>query len=263
MEENQENQKHQGIQTSSSHNKSASKEGTITLKKSTIWKIATFVFAGLFVLSIFTGGFKGLIGAGSVTGGTVLPAPTPTPGPSENVKVNIGSDDPVLGDKNAGISIVEFSDFQCPFCARVYSDALAQLRQSNYFKNGEVNLVYKHFPLNSIHPQAQKAAEASECARKQGKFWEYHDLLFTNQQALDIDSLKTYASQLGLNSAQFNSCLEGGEAASKVSKDLQEATAAGGRGTPYFVLVNKKGQTQTVSGAVPWSNFEAAIKALQ
>ncbi|MEM3122375.1 MAG: DsbA family protein, partial [Candidatus Pacearchaeota archaeon] len=84
-----------------------------------------------------------------------------------------------------------------------------------------------------------------------------------NQQALDVQSLKNYAQQLGLNTAQFNKCLDNNEAASKVSKDLTEATAAGGRGTPYFVLVNRDGETQTVSGAVPWENFEAAIKALQ
>ncbi|MEM3122105.1 MAG: DsbA family protein, partial [Candidatus Pacearchaeota archaeon] len=155
--------------------KNNSEESTITLKKSTLWKIATFVFAGLFVISLFTGGF-GLKNNSGGTGNVIIDNQNDVlPGPSENVKVSINSDDPVLGNKNADISIVEFSDFQCPFCARVHSDALAKFKQSNYFKSGEVNLVYKQFPLNSIHPQAQKAAEASVCASKQGKFWEYHD----------------------------------------------------------------------------------------
>ncbi|PIN95708.1 hypothetical protein COU56_00740, partial [Candidatus Pacearchaeota archaeon CG10_big_fil_rev_8_21_14_0_10_31_9] len=131
------------------------------------------------------------------------------------------------------------------------------------FKNGDVAIVYKHFPLTSIHPYAQKAAEASECANRQGKFWEYHDTLFENQQALDVPSLKLYASQLKLDTTKFNKCLDGGEASAKVNKDSQDAQVAGGQGTPYFVLVNKKGETQAVSGAVPYANFEAAISSLK
>ena len=246
--------------------KESGEESTLTLKKSTLWKIGTFVFLGLFIISLLTSGFGGFI---SLTGnggtGNVIAPPTGDSGvqPSGNIKVDVGNDDPVLGDKNAQITIVEFSDFQCPFCARAYSGAVAEIRNSAYFKNGDVNLVFKHFPLNSIHPQAQKAAEASECANRQGKFWEYHDTLFENQQALDIASLKSYASQLGLDTGKFNKCLDGGEASAKVAKDLAASTAAGGRGTPYFVLVNEDGETQAISGAVPYANFEAAIKALQ
>jgi len=241
------------------------KETSISIKKSTLWKVGTLVFLGLFIIALFTGGFNGIISGGSLTGAVVKDVPTgdsPTL-PNSQVKVNIGSDDPVLGSKNAKISIVEFSDFQCPFCERAYSGAIAQFKQSDSFKKGEVNLVFKQFPLNSIHPYAQKAAEASECANRQGKFWEYHNKLFENQQALDITSLKNYASQVGLNTATFNKCLDGGEAAGKVSKDLSEATSAGGQGTPYFVLVNKNGETQAISGAVPYAQFEAAINALK
>ena len=180
-----------------------------------------------------------------------------------NIKVKIDSTDPILGDKNAEISIVEFSDFQCPFCARAADGAVAEFKKSSYFKNGEVNLVFKHFPLNSIHPHAQKSAEAAACAQDQGKFWEMHDVIFANQQALDVTSLKKYATQIGLNKAQFDSCLDGGKKASKVASDLKQATEAGGQGTPHFVLVNKDGDTVAVSGAQPWANFEAAIKSLQ
>ncbi len=237
---------------------------TISFKKSTLWKVATFVFAGLFVISLFTGGFgfDGLSfgGTGNVVGGGG--APTVNTGGNGNIQLSLTNADPLLGDKDAEITIVEFSDFQCPFCARAYSGSLAEFRNSEYFKSGQVNLVFKHFPLNSIHPQAQKAAEASECANRQGKFWEYHDVLFENQQALDIASLKKYAANLKLDTAKFNKCLDGGEAAAKVNKDLAEASAAGGRGTPYFVLVNKDGETQAISGAVPYTNFESAIQAL-
>ena len=236
----------------------------ITIRKDAIWKILTFVFLALFLLSLNINNFGGFGGTENVvnTGERVVP-PTAANPPTSAIKVQIDNTDPVLGDKNAEIAIVEFSDFQCPFCARAHEDALANFKNSDYFKNGEVNLVYKHFPLSSIHQQAQKAAEASECANKQGKFWEYHDVLFANQNALDVNSLKNYASQIGLDTGRFNTCLDRNEAAAKVSNDLNQATEAGGRGTPYFVLVNKEGETVAVSGAQPWPNLESAIKSLQ
>ena len=239
-----------------------SESKTITIKKDTLWKVGTFVFAILFIIVLFNGGSFSFGGGGGNVAVQQVGSGN-TAGTTGNIQVPIEDNDPVLGDANADISIVEFSDFQCPFCARAHSGSLADFKNSDYFTSGQVNFVYKHFPLNSIHPFAQKAAEASECANRQDKFWEYHDTVFQNQQALDVDSLKSYAGQLGLNTGDFNKCLDSGEAVAKVRKDLGEATAAGGRGTPYFVLVNSDGDTQTVSGAVPWSNFEAAISALQ
>jgi protein-disulfide isomerase len=242
---------------------SKSDEGaTFTMKKSTMWKLATFVFAGLFLITLFNGGLNFGSGTGNVVGGGDNPSPTVPTQPS-NIRVSIGDDDPVLGNADAPISIIEFSDFQCPFCARAYTGAVTEFKNSDYFKDGEVNLVYKHFPLNSIHPQAQKAAEASACAQDQGKFWEYHDLLFINQQSLSNADLKSYAGQLSLDQGTFDSCLDSGDKADKVNSDLAEASAAGGRGTPYFVIVNSDGETQAVSGAVPFANFEAAISSLQ
>jgi|TARA_Y100000310_G_C20672897_1_gene811255 protein-disulfide isomerase len=237
---------------------------TVTIKKSTAWKLATFVFAVLFVISIFTGGFG--YGDDSVTGGAVAPIPNPSaPAPSApaQVTVEVENDDHILGEENADISIIEFSDFQCPFCERAFSGAVTDLKNSDYFKDGDVNFVFKQFPLNSIHPQAQKAAEASECAGDQGKFWEYHDTLFQNQNSLGISNLKQYAKDLGLDSSEFDSCLDDGDKASVVSDDLDQAKAAGGRGTPYFVVYNKKtGDTAPVSGAVPFAQLEAAIQAV-
>jgi|SRR3989344_4469804 len=238
---------------------------TITIKRETLWKAGTFIFAALFVLSLIVNGGLDLSNLGSNTNNNVGNVAAPTAQPTAgNIQVKIDNTDPVLGDKNAEITIVEFSDFQCPFCQRVADDAIAQFKQSDYFKNGDVNLVYKHFPLTSIHPHAQKAAEASECARRQNndKFWQYHDVLFANQGALDVASLKSYASQVGLNTAQFNKCLDNNEAASKVSNDLKQSSDAGAQGTPYFVLINKDGKTTSISGAQPWVNFEAAIKSL-
>ena len=139
----------------------SSEGGSMTIKKITLWQIATFVFLGLFVVSLFTGGF-GLKNSNSPPGTGNVVAPTGEPGPTGNVKVSVTNADPLLGDKNAEITMVEFSDFQCPFCKRANDDALAQFKSSDYFKKGQVNLVFKNFPLNSIHPFAQKAAEAAE-----------------------------------------------------------------------------------------------------
>lgn len=237
-----------------------SEEGTITIKKKDLWRYSTFALIAVVVIGgffAFTGRDSGSSGADGAV------APTVQPGVTGSVKVQIEDNDPILGDPDAGISIVEFSDFQCPFCARAHTGALADFKNSDYFKNGEVNLVYKQFPLSSIHPFAQNAGEASLCAHDQGKFWEYHDTLFANPGSLDDASLKAYAAQLGLDTDTFNSCLDGDEKKSEVLKELAQAQAAGGRGTPYFVVINNdNGNTQIISGAVPWTNFEAAISSL-
>lgn len=165
----------------------------------------------------------------------------------------VTADDHVRGNPNAKITMIEYSDFECPFCGRhkpTLDQVLAQY-------GDDVNLVYRHFPLTSIHPNAQKAAEASECAGAQGKFWEYHDILFDNQTALTIPSLKAYAGQLGLNQAQFDNCLDSGEFASKVTKQAQEAQAAGITGTPGTFVGD-----QLVRGAFPLATFTQIIDGL-
>ena len=229
--------------------------GTITISKNSLWKYSTLILVAV----VLVGGFFLLRDGGSTTGAVV--------GGDEQTSINaralIEDNDPVLGSPDAKISIIEFSDFQCPFCARSFEGAIADFKASDYFKNGEVNLIYKQFPLN-FHPFAQKAAEASLCAQAQGKFWEYHDLLFTNQNALDTASLKQYAAQLGLNTAEFNSCLDDGKYTSEVNKEFAQGTAAGITGTPGFIIVNTEtGDYQTISGAYPWSQFEAEIKSVQ
>ena len=235
--------------------------GTITLKKNDLWKYSTL----LLLVVVLIGGFfvfRG-DGSGTTTGGSVTDTGANTQGPV-NAKALIEDNDPVLGNADAGISIIEFSDFQCPFCARAFEGAIADFKASDYFKNGEVNLVYKQFPLSSIHPFAKGAAEASLCAQAQGKFWEYHDKLFTNQDALTVADLKSYAAQLGLNTGEFNSCFDKSTYASEVSKETAQATAAGGQGTPYFIIVNTKtGKSTSISGAYPWPQFDSAIQSVQ
>lgn len=166
----------------------------------------------------------------------------------------VGAGDHVLGAKNAKVTLVEYSDFQCPFCSRHLPTVKQALKD---FPN-DVNLVYRHYPL-SFHPEAQKAAEASECAAKLGgndAFWKMHDELFTNQATLSRSLYTELAKKIGLNTANFDKCLDGGEMAAKVNADLNEGTTAGVEGTPA-TFVNG----QLISGAVPYSELKAAIQA--
>lgn len=229
---------------------------TINLKKSTLWKAGTVVFGLLFLVTIFHDVTEN---GTNVNGNTIRVDPTeqPTiPTGIANVRADdFVDDDPVLGDKDAPITIVEFSDFQCPFCARFRTDTFDQIK-TQYIDTGKVKFVYRDFPLTSIHPMAQKSAEASECADDQGKFWGYHDKIFGNQALLSINSLKQWAADLGLDSNKFNKCLDSGEKASEVANDLQDSASAGARGTPYFIIGD-----QPLSGAQPFSAFQAAIES--
>ncbi len=162
---------------------------------------------------------------------------------------------PFKGTADAKVAIVEYSDFQCPFCARAYPTVKQVLKDYD----GKVKFYYKHFPLG-FHQNAQKAAEAYECALDQGKQWEYHDKLFDNSQGdgtgLNIADLKKYAADLGLDTAKFNSCLDGGQKAAKVQADTAEGAANGVSGTPTFFI-----NGQAVVGAQPYSAFQQAIDA--
>jgi len=181
------------------------------------------------------------------------PSVPDNPAPEANQTFNITRSDHVRGDFNAPITLVEFSDFECPFCERHYP-TMNQII-SNY--KGKVRMVYKHYPL-SFHPSAQKAAESSECAGEQGKFWEYHDKLFENQPSgFSVDKFKQWAVDLKLNAKKFNDCLDAGKYASKVQADFQEGSQKGVNGTPA-TFVNG----QLVSGAVPYESFKQIIDNL-
>jgi len=168
----------------------------------------------------------------------------------------------VLGDANAKVTIVEFSDFQCPYCKNFYTDTEPQI-VSEYVDTGKAKFVYRQFPLSSIHQNAEIAAEGSECAAKVGgndAFWRYHDKLFTNGYGngtgLDSASLKQYAADLQLDTASFNTCLDSHATATAVSKDVSDGTSAGVGGTPTFFINGKK-----LVGAQPFSTFKVAIDA--
>jgi protein-disulfide isomerase len=160
----------------------------------------------------------------------------------EPIRVEVASaGHPAKGPATAPVTIVEFSDFQCPFCSRVVP-TMEQVR-SKY--GDKVRLVFRQFPL-AFHQNAQKAAEASLCANDQGKFWEMHDAMFANQQALAVDALKAKATELGLNAETFNSCLDSNKHAAAVKADLEAGAAAGVSGTPAMFINGR-----FISGAVP------------
>jgi protein-disulfide isomerase len=192
---------------------------------------------------------------------------SPTPTKIANPKTLFGPDDAALGNANAKVTIVEFSDFQCPYCRKFFVDTFAQLKK-DYIDTGKVQLIFRNFPL-SFHPAAKPAALAAQCAKDQGKFWEYHDAVFEQQQRMEPDpsavpktitfgipELKSWAAKIGLDASQFNSCLDSQKYASKVDADTNAGTAVGVSGTPSFFI-----DGTLVVGAQPYSQFKALIDA--
>jgi protein-disulfide isomerase len=220
----------------------------ITVSKEKLWKYSTFILIAVVLVGAFFN-FDGS-GTGAVVDNGDVPTPTPTP---SKVEVSI-DDDAVKGDKDAPVTIVEFSDYECPFCARFYSQAYQDIIK-NYIDAGKVKLVFRDFPLG-FHQNAQKAAEAAECAGEQDKYYDMHDKLFENGVTGGIASFKQYASQIGLNQGDFDNCLDSGEMANEVKKDMAQGQSYGVQGTPAF-FVNGK----LISGAQPFSVFQQAIEA--
>lgn len=170
-------------------------------------------------------------------------------------------DDPFLGSKNAPVAMIEFSDFECPFCRSFWRDTLPLIK-SQYIDTGKVKFVYRDFPL-SFHPGARPAAEAAECAEEQGKFWVLHDKIFGEQDKQGTGTIQftkedviRWAGQIGLGTNKFNQCLESGKYASEVEKDFADGSAAGVSGTPAFFINGK-----LVVGAQPFAIFQQAIEA--
>ena len=187
------------------------------------------------------------------------PAPTPTTDTPPTV-----DDDPVLGSKDAKVTIIEFTDFQCPFCGRHFTQTFGQIKK-DYVDTGKVKYVLRDFPL-SFHPNAEKAAETAGCADEQGKFWEMHDKLFTNQgtwsafdDATAAKTFKGYAKDIGLNQTQFDTCLDSGKRKTEITKDTADGSAAGIDGTPGFWILGPNDQKQKISGAYPYDTFKTAF----
>lgn len=158
----------------------------------------------------------------------------------------------VRGDARAPVTIVEFSDFQCPFCQRVQPTLQEILAKYP----GKVNLAYRDFPLVQIHPNAHRAAEASRCAGEQGKFWEYHDVLYVNITKLAEDDLAEHAKSVGLDGLKFAMCLSSGRYRASVDEDMRAGANTGVTGTPAFIV-----NGVVLEGAQPMSAFQEVIDA--
>ncbi len=157
---------------------------------------------------------------------------------------------PFRGAADAPVTLVEFSEFQCPFCSRVQ----ATLKQLLERYPGKVKLVYRDFPLDALHPLARPAAEAARCAQDQGKFWEYHDMLFAHFPQAAPDDLRRYAEQVGLDVTKFDRCLSAGVHKATVQRDLDEGTRLGVNGTPAFFINGRP-----LPGAQPLEAFVRVI----
>jgi len=240
-------------------------EATLTIRKDALWKYSTFLLLAILVV----GAFFVFTGSNGTTGQA---AQQPTQLPSQPSQVEASADDDAfLGDENAPVEIIEFSDYQCPFCRKFWTETLPLIK-SEYIDTGKVKFVYRDFPLTSIHPAAQPAAEAAECVREKGgdeAYFIMHDKIFQEGNILDggdpikgpvqgtaqfgTTELKKWAKDIGYD---ISSCLDSGKFKSEVQKDLADATSAGGQGTPYFIINGKP-----LSGAQPFSAFKQIIDA--
>lgn len=186
--------------------------------------------------------------------------------PAAKAEIKDREDAPVIGNKNAKVTIYEFSDFQCPFCKRFYNDAYKKIK-SEYIDTGKVKLIFRHYPLAAIHKNAEMAGVASECANRQGKFEAYHNMLFekaeTDGTGLADADLKKYADSLGLNSGsfglgkgKFDACFKDPKVLEIVKADLAVGNASGVSGTPtLFVNGNP------IVGALPFESFKTVIES--
>jgi len=257
----------------------------ITIKKSTYNKMVKGIIAVIAIATFFGGYSLGTMSdSGSdisteelkeilseiemKTAPTLQPALQPTQPSAPQIFMVSLDDDPVKGNPDAPVTVVEYSDFQCPFCSRFFQQTLP-LIEENYIDTGKIKFVYKDLPLDSLHPNARTTHIASECADEQGKFWEYHDVLFEKQsewQRLSSTDLSTtltsYASDLGLQSASFETCLQSQEIADEVNRDVLEAASFGTTGTPTFFIGNEKDGFIKLVGAQPYTAFQRVIDNL-
>lgn len=204
------------------------------------------------------------------TNPTAPTAPTTPEEPTGPVTVSL-DDDPVLGNPNAPVTVVEFSDYECPFCKRHYDQTHVQLKK-NYIDTGKVKLVFRDLPLSFHDPMATTEAIAANCAREQGgdtAYYKMHDVIFekttSNGNGLTKDQLYQFAADQGLNQANFKSCVDSEKYKEEVSKDLADAGIIGATGTPSFVVGKSTGEEiegKLIVGAQPYAAFQVEIDSL-
>ena len=252
-----------------------SKKDEKIIKKSTFHILITSIIIMASITSFFAGSYITNLNSDQISQEEfkneiaklelkILEKQLPTKQP--NIPLKISADnDPIIGNPNAPITIIEFSDFQCPFCARFHIETLPSI-MNEYIDKGQVKLVFRDFPIQSIHPNAVPASIASECANEQGKFKEMHDTLFENQnewsnQKLDnvIITFSKYASNMGLEEKEFDSCLKNGKYIDEIQKDLNDGRTYGITGTPGFFVGNEQIGFIELKGAQPFESFKKVI----
>ena len=216
----------------------------------------SIVIAGVFIAFalFFAGGVASPTGGGHNGGDSFG---NNNSGSASSIRA-VSDDDHVFGDPEAPVTIVEFSDFECPFCSRLHPTLERVVEEYD----GKVKWVYRHFPLNSIHRNAEPAAIASECVASLGgndAFWSFGKTLFNNQRSLGPSFYKSEAEKLGIDGDAFTSCLADNNIKSLVTEDLDEVTKAGGRGTPFSVLISSNGQLFPFSGALPYEQVKSLV----
>jgi protein-disulfide isomerase len=192
------------------------------------------------------------------------PAPPAAPGQQQITKANVSIEGAyTMGSKDAPLTMVEFTDFQCPFCQRFHVQTFADLKK-NYIDTGKLRFVSRDLPLD-FHPNALQAAQAGRCAGEQGQFWAMRDRMNANPEKLDMDSLAEYALDLKLNVGNFRSCVDSGKYKNAIRSDSQTAEKIGANGTPSFVLGKSTPDGvdgELIIGALPYEVFDQKLKAL-
>lgn len=198
----------------------------------------------------------------SKTGSAAAPS-APAPQPTVETVVSI-DDDPVKGDKDAPVTIIEFSDYECPFCRRSYQNVFTKLNEE-YIESGKVKIVFRDFPLG-FHKKAIPAAIAANCAGEQGKYWEVHDFLFQNPDKLGTEYVLNASEELGLDKAKLEACFKDESKEKEITEDFEAGQEYGVRGTPsYFIGKTTDGKEITgvmVRGAQPYNVFKEHIDEL-
>ena len=261
---------------------SPEKSDTVNLKKSTynrilgglIFAIAISAFLGGYSLGSFEQNDSNDIDTAlllaQINKLAEQKAPSPTQQPTQNLapttfNIRFDADDPVMGDSDAPITIIEFSDFQCPFCSRFYQNTLPQI-EKNYIDTGKAKLVYMDLPLDNLHKNARLSHVAAECANEQGEFWQYHDMLFDTQaewqnmpSEVHMTFLRQQAFDMGFDIEQYDLCLESPEILKEVEQDSLEASRNGATGTPTFFIGTQEDGFVRLVGAQPYSTFQATL----
>lgn len=240
----------------------------ITMKRSSYRSLVIIAMTGIVIGAFFAGYFVAFMTNSDdyVTQAQLQNMLSDQPTKTAAKLVISLDDDPMIGNPDAPVTIVEFSDFQCPFCSRFHQQTLPLIAQ-NYINTGIVNLVYRDFPIDSIHPNARITHIAAECADEQDRFWQYHDILFSRQSEwnnLDSESILQrviqYANTLSLDIDAFTQCLDSPQINDEINADRSDASKYGVTGTPAFFIGNEKSGYTLLSGAKPFDAFEQTIQ---